>query len=140
VPKVLVATQSPRIEALADPLGALLPVTPVVTAACAATDVWSVAAVLLGPPATAWGLTHCGGTALAAGTLKMSAAALRALPLPTESVAWEQAARAVQYAHAATDTTARARHLHAAAEAMCAAYAPEAGYDPAAMLRWWKAR
>ena len=64
VPKVLVATQTPVIEAVVDAAGAWLPSVPVITVMpVSATRLWSVAAVLTAPAVSAWAaanLFRCG--------------------------------------------------------------------------------
>ena len=82
VPKVLVATQTKVIEAVADPDGTLVPITPVISVQPAPDDVWMVAAVLSSPPVSAWAARRTIGSALSVDAVKLSAAQLRALPLP----------------------------------------------------------
>ncbi len=136
VPKVLVATQTKVLEALADPDGAWLTTTP--TLSVLPRDpvlLWRVAAVLLGPPASAWALTHYGATALAAGAVKLSARQVEAIPLPVDPVAWDEAAAHVAAAHADPDPVGARARLEAAAAAMVRAY----GGDEA-LGAWWRAR
>lgn len=136
VPKVLVATQTKVLEAVADPDGAWLTTTPTITVIPHdPARLWHVAAVLLGPPASAWALTHYGASALAAGALKLSARQVEAIPLPAEERAWDEAAAHVAAAHAAADPDATRTHLDAAAAAMVRAYD---GDD--ALLEWWRGR
>lgn len=93
VPKVLVATQTRVMEAVVDPLGQLLPSVPVLAVAPAHTDdLWTVAAALLAPPVSAWALHRAGGTALTADAIKLSAAQVRAIPLPEDERRWREAA------------------------------------------------
>jgi hypothetical protein len=136
VPKVLVATQSKVIEAVVDPAGEWLPCTPVVSVEPDdPADVWPLAAVLLAPAVTAWALTRSVGTALAAGTIKLSASQVAAVPLPADDEAWVEGAAAARTAHATAYGPARRAALEALAHAMERAYAstPE-------VTAWWLAR
>lgn len=93
VPKVLLAAQSRVLEAIADPEGRYLPVTPVVTVQPHdAADVWRLLAVLLSPFATAWALREYGGTGMSGGAIKLAAKQVCRLPLPENEAAWARAA------------------------------------------------
>lgn len=82
-PKVLVATQTRTVEAVADPDGRYVPLTPVIAVhPHDPADVERIAAALADPAATAWAQRHYGGTGLAAGALRLSASAVLAVPLP----------------------------------------------------------
>lgn len=96
VPKVVVATQTPTIEAVADPEGAWVPCTPVVSVLPPPERIWHVLAALLSPAATAWLVHRSAGTALSSGAVKPTAPLLRALPLPTDAGRWDAAATAVR--------------------------------------------
>jgi SAM-dependent methyltransferase len=90
VPKVLMATQTKVIEAIADPDGVLLPSVPVLTVAPHRTDdVWRVLAVLLAPSTSAWAATQFLGAGLTSSALKLSASQVRTLPLP--ATPWDDA-------------------------------------------------
>jgi len=95
-PKVLVATQTRRIEAVADPDGTLWPSVPVVSVlaptADSGFDVWDVLAVLVSPQATAFVRRDGFGTGLSGDTVRVSARALARLPLPAEIEPWRRAA------------------------------------------------
>ncbi|MEP6659670.1 MAG: N-6 DNA methylase [Acidimicrobiales bacterium] len=80
VPKVLVATQTPVIEAVVDARGAWLPSVPVITVTGA--DPWSIAAVLSSPVASAWLAARTLGTGLSPAVLRPTARLLMSLPLP----------------------------------------------------------
>jgi len=122
VPKVLVATQTRVIEAVADVSGEWVPCTPVLTVVPRALDLWHVLAVLLAPPVTAWALHEASGSALSADAVKLSASQVRRIPLPAPGPDWDDAARALQR-----------DDVDGAAEAMGRAY----GID---VLDWWRAR
>jgi hypothetical protein len=136
VPKVLVATQTKVLEAVADPNGTWLTTTPTITVTPRdPAQLWRVAAVLLGPPASAWALTHYGATALAAGAVKLSARQVLAIPLPVHEDAWDEAARHVADAHAAPDAHGARALLELAGRAMVRAYEGDA-----ALYTWWRER
>jgi hypothetical protein len=123
VPKVLVATQTRVVEAVADEAGELVPCTPVLSVVpTGEIDLWHLLAVLLAPPVSAWALHEASGAAMAGNALKLSAKQLRRVPLPPRSDAWDAGAEA-----------ARAGDLDGVAGAMTRAY----GVD---VEDWWRAR
>ncbi|MEZ5322768.1 MAG: N-6 DNA methylase [Microthrixaceae bacterium] len=138
VPKVLVATQTRVIEALVDEEGGLLPSVPVLSVLPARTgDLYRIAAVLGAPPVSLWAMRHYGGTALSHDALKLSASALRRVPLPGDERRWSVGAEAIREAHSAEDSRVRDRAVRRSARAMCEAY----GLDPdGEVYRWWEAR
>jgi SAM-dependent methyltransferase len=94
VPKVLVATQTPVIEAAVDPAGEWLPSVPVITVVPRTPDdLWRVAAVLTAPAVSAWAAATYLGAALAATAIKLSASQVLTLPLPSRP--WNAAADAL---------------------------------------------
>lgn len=87
VPKVLVASQTRVVEAVADPEGRLLPCVPIVSVTPHdPSDVWRLAAALTGPVASAWVAARAGGSGLSAHAVRISAPVLAALPLPAGPV------------------------------------------------------
>ncbi len=136
VPKVVVATQTRVVEAAVDVDGRWLPSTPLISVVAPPGRLWHAAAALLAPPVTAWALRHCGGTALSAGGLKLSAAQVRTLPAPRPGADWDEAAVAVRRASAAGEERERRRLLLAAARASTRAY----GVDDPSVEAWWQAR
>jgi len=115
-PKVVVATQTRVLEAAVDDVGAWVPSVPVISVLPAdPSRVWSVLAVLLAPPVTAWALRRWGGTALSPSALKLGAPAVRSIPVPSSrpasAASWSTAASKMQ----AGDVVGGAR-------AMCTAY------------------
>jgi predicted RNA methylase len=78
-PKVIVAVQTPTIEAVVDERGSWVPSVPLISVLHP--DMWTVAAALLHPVATAWAITHTAGAALTPGTVKLSAGQVAALPV-----------------------------------------------------------
>jgi predicted RNA methylase len=123
VPKVLVATQTRVVEAVADPSGTAVPSTPVISVVAAGSlDVWHLLAVLLAPPVTAWALREATGAALSSDAVKLSAKQVRRIPLPPPGADWDDAAR-----------LAETGDVDGVATAMTRAY----GAD---VLDWWRAR
>jgi len=83
VPKVLVASQTAVVEAVADHDGAWLPGVPVTSVVPdAATTVLEVAAVLTSPITTAAAWSRTAGTGLSATTMRLGPTQLAALPWP----------------------------------------------------------
>ena len=83
VPKVLVATQTKVIEAVADPAGEWLPAVPVVRVVPhVGTDVWQIAAVLTSSVASAVVAAQSAGSGLSATTVRVSQRTLGTLPWP----------------------------------------------------------
>jgi hypothetical protein len=83
VPKVLVASQTKVIEAVADPNGAWLPGVPVISALPGdGVDVWDVAAVLSSPVASLWLAHRSAGTGRSARVVRVSAPVLAEVPWP----------------------------------------------------------
>jgi SAM-dependent methyltransferase len=86
VPKVLVANQTPIIEAVCDADGAWLPGVPVVSVYPEHADAetaWQIAAVLTSPAASAWAWHERGGSGLSANTIRVGPVMLAALPWPS---------------------------------------------------------
>jgi SAM-dependent methyltransferase len=89
-PKVLIANQTPIIEAICDPTGELLPGVPVVGAyplealglPSPADAAWQIAAVLTSPFASAWAWHRAAGTGLSSGSIRLGPAMLADLPWP----------------------------------------------------------
>ncbi|UDY36788.1 N-6 DNA methylase [Dermatobacter hominis] len=137
VPKVLVATQTKVPEAVADPVGDLVPVTPVVTVEpgpSAEVDVWHLAAALSAPTvAAAVAGTHA-GSGLSLGAVRLSAASVRALPLPIDGAAWSEGAAIARDLHREPPGPERTRALRRLGAAMVRAHG--AGED-LALLDWW---
>lgn len=98
VPKVLVASQTKVLEAIADPSGQMVPSVPVVSVEpeAAAPSLWHVVAVVTCPVATVLALHAAAGSALSAGAIRVSASGLAALPLPADGDAWDRAAQAAR--------------------------------------------
>jgi len=139
VPKVVVATQTRVIEAAADAEGRWVPSTPVLAVPVAPERLWHLLAALLAPPASAWALHETAGTALAPDALKLSAAQLRRLPGPVDTVAWDEGATAAHAAQTADTAAARQDALEVLGRAMVAAHGLR-GAEAEDLRRWWRAR
>lgn len=130
-PKVLVATQTRVLEAVADAEGALVGSVPVVLVRPSdPADLWRIAALLHAPAASAWLLRRSAGTALSADACRPTAALLADLPVPDDEQAWDAAAAAARDASrglADVDEVARL-----ADRAL--------GVDDASVHAWWAAR
>lgn len=136
VPKVLVATQGKVIEAAPDPTGRYLPCVPIITVVPAAAEgLWLVLAVLLAPSTSAWAFHEAAGSALSSTALKVSARQLGAAPLPSDAVAWREAADALQSDYDPGTGCVATQALRRSAELMTAAYG-----DSDAVLNWWRQR
>jgi SAM-dependent methyltransferase len=85
VPKILIANQTRRIEAVIDRDGAWLPSVPVIT--CTTDRLDDVAAVLHSDAATDWVRYHAAGSGLSATSVRLTARLLASIPLPAAMVA-----------------------------------------------------
>lgn len=91
-PKVVVASQTRVIEAVADHGGTWVPSTPAISVVPAdSADVDRVAAVLCAPPVAAWALRRAVGTGLSPDAIRVSAGLLADVPLPADGEAWADA-------------------------------------------------
>ncbi len=130
-PKVLVATQTKVIEAVADPDGTLLGSVPVLCVRPRDPGrLWHVLAALHAPSATAWLLRRSAGTALSADAIRPTAALLTGLPVPADGPAWDRAAAAARAVRAGAGDVAELGRLADAA----------LGVDDPDVLAWWDAR
>jgi len=87
VPKVLIANQTPILEAVCDPTGEWLPGVPVVAAypldrATSVGVAWEVAAVLTSPAASVWAWHQRGGTGLGPTAIRVGPTMLAELAWP----------------------------------------------------------
>lgn len=137
VPKVLVATQTRVVEAVADLDGSLLPSVPVIAVVTEPERVPFATAALLAPPTSALLLRRHTGSALASGALKMSARQVLGVPDPVDEAAWaDGAARAAELTRAGDEHTWRMRLLDLG-RVMCRAYGEP---DDGEVFTWWAAR
>jgi hypothetical protein len=138
VPKVLLATQTRVLEVVVDAAGAWIPSIPLVSVVPReAVRAWHLAAALMSPPLTGLAASTYLGAALTVDAIKLSAAQVRALPLPADSAAWDAAAEA--FRRAQHEPAARRTLLRVCAAAMCEAYAVPAAAR-ADLLAWWESR
>jgi predicted RNA methylase len=87
VPKVLVASQTRVLEAVADEEGAWLPGVPVVSVTpIDPAQVWPIAAALTGPIATIWMAQRAIGSGMSAAAMRVAAPALARFPMPEGSL------------------------------------------------------
>lgn len=135
VPKVLVATQTRVIEAVADPTGEHLPLTPVVSVEPAPDDLWRALAVLLAPPVSLWARRGFAGAALSPRSIKLSAQQVLQAPLPADRPAWQRAADDLEAAHQVERGGVAREAVLAAAATMCSAYGVGAEVH-----EWWRAQ
>jgi SAM-dependent methyltransferase len=84
VPKILIANQTRRIEAVIDRTGEWLPSVPVIT--CTTDRLDEVAAVLHSDAATEWVRYHAAGSGLSATAVRLTARLLASIPLPATMV------------------------------------------------------
>lgn len=128
-PKVLVASQTKVLEAVADPVGAWVPGVPVVAVVPHDPDAVPAVAALLGaPPVAAWAARRAGGTGRSVGSIRVSAPLLADAPLPADGDAWTAAARLLADGD-----------LEAYAEAATAMYRLPRR-EAARVVRWWHQR
>lgn len=85
VPKILIANQTRRIEAVIDRDGTWLPSVPVIT--CTTERLDDVAAVLHSDAATEWVRYHAAGSGLSATAVRLTARLLASIPIPAAMVA-----------------------------------------------------
>lgn len=123
-PKLVVATQTRVVEVALDESGAWVPAVPLVVVLAPPERLWALAAALASPPVTAWLLQRAAGAGLSPRALKVSAALVRAVPLPVDQQAWQAGVAAF-----ATGD------LPTFAEAMTEAYDA-----PAEVAEWWAER
>jgi hypothetical protein len=133
-PKVLVATQTRVLEAAADPGGAAVPITPVISVVPgAAEDVPAIEALLASPVVSAWVAARTVGTGLSTGSMRPTAGLLAGLPLPDDDEAWQRGT--------AGFGAWRARGGDPGRWAATLAAAHGVGATPAAAaLEWWLAQ
>jgi hypothetical protein len=104
--------------------GTWVAAVPVIVVLAPSERLWSLAAALSAPPVAAWAAERTAGTALSAGALKLTAALVRAVPLPGDADAWAEGAAALQ-----------AGDIETCAVAMTSAYSATGE-----VLDWWRDR
>ena len=134
-PKLLVATQTTVVEVVVDPVGDLVPLTPLVVVEPEPGDLWHLAAALSSPAVTALAARRSVGAARSAGRIKLSARQLADLPLPTDPTAWDEGAGLARALHEAGRAATRDAWMEFG-EAMGRAYKT----SDDGLLEWWWAR
>ena len=139
-PKILVATQTPVIEAVVDPRGELAPGVPVIRLLPHdANEVWMLAAALLAPATSAIAWWRHAGAGLSPKAIKLSAKQIAALPLPPDAAAWRRAAVRLREAGEARTDEQRVKCLERFVASANSAYAVPKSRRNALSL-WWKPR
>jgi predicted RNA methylase len=137
-PKILVATQTPVIEAVVDPFGELAPGVPVIRLLPHdAAELWLLAAAVLSPACSAVAWWRHAGAGLSPKAIKLSARQVLELPLPVGVVAWKRSAEWLQRFRLAADDRGRMQAMSAFAEASADAYTVPADRREA-LARWWQ--
>jgi hypothetical protein len=125
VPKVLIANQTPVVEAAIDDTGDWLPGVPALTARpTLGVGPWAVGAVLTSPVASAWAWHRAAGTGLSATAVRLGPRWLAELPWPRGDLT-------------PAITALRDGDVVGCGDAVLAAYRVDPG-DGAAMARWWR--
>jgi hypothetical protein len=116
---VLVATQTRVVEAVADPGGELVAVTPVlsVVPAAAGPDPAAIVAAICAPSVAALAHHRLAGTGMGRGTVRLRAADVAAFPLPTDGAAWANATAALRGALSSGGAAGWQRYAEAALDA-----------------------
>lgn len=139
VPKILLASQTPVIEAIVDPSGRVVPSVPVISVEPHDPDMlWHLAAVVTAPVISAVLLTEAAGTGLSSSAVRVRASSIADVVLPERSSSWDSGAAAAQAAHRAWDDGDEDSHadwLVRLAEEMVEAY----GGAPS-LVSWWAGR
>jgi len=139
-PKILIATQTPVIEAVVDARGELASSVPVIRLLPhEARDVWLLAAALLAPATSAVAWWRHAGAGLSPRAIKLSAKQISALPLPCNRAAWRSAAHRLHEAHEARTQEQRVHCMQRFMQAAHDAYAVPKDRR-IALSRWWQPR
>ena len=140
VPKLLLATQTRVLEVYVDARGDLVPSVPLITIVPhVGEDPWMLAAALAAPPITAHALRISFGAAMDARSIRLAAAQVAALPMPSDACAWRDAAHAFRAACKAPDDASRERWLTEGAAAASRSF----GLSDACardLDLWWRRR
>lgn len=139
VPKLLVASQTPVIEVIADVEATMVPSVPVITVEPHDPEMlWHLAAAVSAPTTCAQLVEESAGTGLSQSAIRVNARGLSEVLLPTAGQQWDDGARAAADAQAAwleSDTQGHTEALRILGEAMTSAYG---GAEEVAA--WWQSR
>ncbi|MCH7789914.1 MAG: N-6 DNA methylase [Acidobacteria bacterium] len=138
IPKVFVASQTKLVEAVVDPDGQALAVTPLMMAMPIdpSISVWMLAAALSSPPVAAHLRSTRAGSGMSRDAMRLSASSLRELPQPVDRGAWIAAGTLVEdLAQEPLEAAARVDLLRAFATRATDAY----GIDDPLLVSWWLA-
>ncbi len=131
-PKLLVASQTRVVEVVADEVGELVPLTPVIVVEPDEERLWDLAAAISSPPVAAHAARLTLGTARAPDRIKLAAVQVADLPLPADGAAWSEGAEMARRLSDASGGADEASWL-AFGAVMCEAYRLPA--EP--LLAWW---
>ena len=136
VPKVLVATQTRVVEAVPDPAGDCIPVTPTISVepTAAAPSLFHLTAALCAPPVAAVAAATHLGAGLSAGALRWSASSVLDVALPASGPAWDRGAELVESLMVAGDAE-RPALLDRLGVVMTEAHGLDASHP---VLTWWR--
>ncbi len=136
VPKVLVATQTRVVEAVADPDGRCIPLTPTISVepGAAAPSLAHLTAALCAPTVAASAAATHLGAGLSAGALRWSASSVLDVALPAPGPDWDLGAELVEQLGTADDAH-RPALLDRFGDAMTAAHGLDADHPVRA---WWR--
>lgn len=144
-PKLLVATQSRVLEAVADPDGDCIPLTPVISvepldapaggrSGPPPRDLWSLLAALSAPSVSALAAAGALGSGLSTGAVRWSARAVADVALPPDRAAWARGA--VLARRLGTGDGGRPELLARLARTMAQAHGLDADHP---VVEWWLA-
>ncbi len=136
IPKVLVATQTRVVEAVPDPVGDCIPVTPTISVepTAGAPSLFHLTAALSAPPVAAVAAARHLGAGLSAGALRWSATSVLDVALPSPGPEWDEGAELVESLMASSDAE-RPALLDRLGVVMTEAH----GLDDAhPVLAWWR--
>jgi hypothetical protein len=151
-PKLLVASQTAVVEVVVDPTGDLVPVTPLIVVEPVALEpagkgrevdpevLWRLAAALSAPSITALAVRRSLGAARSSGRLRLSAAQVSDLPLPTDAGAWDEGAALARTLHRSSGAPAASDAWRAFGRVMAAAYGVVDPEAVATLVDWWWSR
>lgn len=132
VAKIVLATQTPVLEAAPDLSGHWVPSTPVIAVHVVPERLWHVLAVLLSPPASWWAASTYAGAALSVNAIKVSASQVEQIPLPGDSEQWDCAALMLADAYEGSLAGCNMAAIVDAAKIMTEAYAASPK-----VFDWW---